>query len=496
MCHFPPILSGMVLALLLTACGGGASSGPGAPSASAGGNPGGVPPTTPATAFSGDILLGAPEDTRIRIKLLSMTQSGSVQLHWGRQSSSESRSAPAVLQAGEPLELTVDGVQPDAAYRWKLSFTASGASTAVDSPEYRWQTARRIGSTYTFTIQADSHLDENSDLAIYQRTLDNIPLSMPDFHIDLGDTFMTEKHSTPLSAVVSPAPSASVVNTRYIQERGHFARFGHSVPLFLVNGNHDAELGWAYSGQADSLPVWATQARKRYFLNPLPGAFYSGDLNVEPYTGERAAWYAWRWGDAQFIVLDPFWNSRAAANRDPWNITLGERQYRWLEGVLQAKTAAYTFVFIHNLVGGSAEGQMRGGTEAAPLFEWGGRNADGSPGFAAKRPGWSAPVHDLLVRHKVTAVFHGHDHFYAHQVLDGVVYQLVPQPSARNSNNGAQLASDYRYLAGTFLGSSGHLRVTVSPASVTSEYVRTWLPEAQTGTRVNAQVDHRWVATR
>ena len=364
MCHFPPILSGMVLALLLTACGGGASSGPGAPSASAGGNPGGVPPTTPATAFSGDILLGAPEDTRIRIKLLSMTQSGSVQLHWGRQSSSESRSAPAVLQAGEPLELTVDGLQPDAAYRWKLSFTASGASTAVDSPEYRWQTARRIGSTYTFTIQADSHLDENSDLAIYQRTLDNIPLSMPDFHIDLGDTFMTEKHSTPLSAVVSPAPSASVVNTRYIQERGHFARFGHSVPLFLVNGNHDAELGWAYSGQADSLPVWATQARKRYFLNPLPGAFYSGDLNVEPYTGERAAWYAWRWGDAQFIVLDPFWNSRAAANRDPWNITLGERQYRWLEGVLQAKTAAYTFVFIHNLVGGSAEGQMRGGTEA------------------------------------------------------------------------------------------------------------------------------------
>jgi len=81
-------------------------------------------------------------------------------------------------------------------------------------------------------------------------------------------------------------------------------------------------------------------------------------------------------------------------------------------------------------------------------------------------------------------------------VLDGVVYQLVPQPSARNSNNGAQLAADYRYLAGTFLGSSGHLRVTVSPTGVTSEYVRTWLPEAQNATRVNAQVEHRWGVSR
>lgn len=484
------------LLFALASCGGGGGSS--TPATGGGGSTATTPntPTAANTAFTGDILLGAPEDTRIRVKLYSATQSGTVQLGWGRQSATESRSAPATLQAGEPLEVVVEGLQPDADYRWKLSFTAAGAAGAVDSSEYRWQTARRAGSTFTFTIQADSHLDENSDLAIYRRTLDNVPLSMPDFHIDLGDTFMTEKHSAPLTAVVSPAASASVVNARYIQERGHFARIGHSVPIFLVNGNHDAELGWAYNGQADSLPIWATQARKRYFLNPLPGAFYSGDLNVEPYTGERAAWYAWRWGDAQFIVLDPFWNSRATANRDPWNITLGERQYRWLEGVLQAKTATHTFVFIHNLVGGSTEGQMRGGAEAAPLFEWGGRNADGSAGFAAKRPGWSAPIHDLLVRHKVTAVFHGHDHFYAHQVLDGVVYQLVPQPSARNSNNGAQLAADYRYLAGTFLASSGYLRVTVSPSGVTSEYVRTWLPEAQTSMRVNGQVDHRWMVNR
>lgn len=504
-----PLVASAALLLALASCGGGGGGGSAsvAPPVSGGGTTSGGSSgagttgssgtgTTTPSAFSGDILLGAPEDTRIRVKLFSPTQSGTVQLSWGLQSTSEARSNVATLQAGEPLEVLVEGLQPDSAYRWKLAFTANGAGSAVESNEYRWRTARRAGSTFTFTIQADSHLDENSDLEIYRRTLDNVPVASPDFHIDLGDTFMTEKHAEAFTAVVGPAPSAAAVNARYIQERGHFARIGHSVPVFLVNGNHDGELGWSYTGVAESLPVWATKARKRFFLNPVPGAFYSGDLNIEPYTGERAAWYAWRWGDAQFIVLDPFWNSRATANRDPWNITLGERQYRWLEGVLQAKNVPFTFIFIHNLVGGSTEGQMRGGAEAAPLFEWGGRNADGSSGFAIKRPGWSSPIHDLLVKYKVTAVFHGHDHFYAHQNLDGVVYQLVPQPSAVNSNNGAQLASDYRYLAGTFLASSGHLRVTVSPGSVTSEYVRTWLPTAQSATRTNGQVDHRWVINR
>ena len=80
--------------------------------------------------------------------------------------------------------------------------------------------------------------------------------------------------------------------------------------------------------------------------------------------------------------------------------------------------------------------------------------------------------------------------------MDGVVYQLVPQPSARNSSNGATLAADYKYVAGTFLSSSGHLRITVSPTTVSSEYVRTWLPTAQTASRVNGQVDHKWSVER
>jgi hypothetical protein len=102
------------------------------------------------------------------------------------------------------------------------------------------------------------------------------------------------------------------------------------------------------------------------------------------------------------------------------------------------------------------------------------------------------PIHQLLVQHHVTAVFHGHDHFYAKQDLDGIVYQEVPQPSAVNSFSGASLASEYHYASGTLLDSSGHLRVSVTPTAVTSEYVRAWLPKNETTLRKNAQVVDRW----
>ena len=102
------------------------------------------------------------------------------------------------------------------------------------------------------------------------------------------------------------------------------------------------------------------------------------------------------------------------------------------------------------------------------------------------------PIHQILVRYGVTAVFHGHDHVYAKQELDGIVYQEVPQPSARNFSSGGILAAQYHYASGTILSSSGHLRVTVGPCRVTTEYVRAWLPVNETSQQVNGQVADSW----
>jgi hypothetical protein len=92
----------------------------------------------------------------------------------------------------------------------------------------------------------------------------------------------------------------------------------------------------------------------------------------------------------------------------------------------------------------------------------------------------------------VKAVFHGHDHLYAKQDLDGIVYQTVPQPSAKNFSNGPSIAKDYHYNSGEILSSSGHLRVKVSPTQISAEYVRSWLPSQETTTRKNRQVDASW----
>ncbi|HMV46563.1 MAG TPA: hypothetical protein PLD20_05060 [Blastocatellia bacterium] len=54
--------------------------------------------------------------------------------------------------------------------------------------------------------------------------------------------------------------------------------------------------------------------------------------------------------------------------------------------------------------------------------------SNGKDGLKGHRPGWELPIHQLLVKHKVSAVFHGHDHLFAKEELDGIVYQEVSQP--------------------------------------------------------------------
>jgi hypothetical protein len=188
-------------------------------------------------------------------------------------------------------------------------------------------------------------------------------------------------------------------------------------------------------------------------------------------------YYAWEWGDALFVVLDPFWASpRIGREGDVWGRTLGRAQYEWLRGVLAKSTAKFKFVFLHHLVGG-ATSEGRGGDVAVPLYEWGGRDADGRDTFARRRPGWESPIHALLVRHGVTAVFHGHDHLFAQQEVDGIVYQAVPQPG--HPRPSARNAGEYGYKTGEIFGASGVVRVQVGPEEAVIELLRVDQPDDQ-----------------
>ena len=81
------------------------------------------------------------------------------------------------------------------------------------------------------------------------------------------------------------------------------------------------------------------------------------------------------------------------------------------------------------------------------------------------------PIHDLMVKHGVTIFFQGHDHLFARQELDGVIYQTLPEPA--NPFYTTENADAYR--SGTRLPNSGHVRVTVAPDGVVVNYIRSYL---------------------
>lgn len=331
---------------------------------------------------------------------------------------------------------------------------SAGADTAVQETAAPQPSAPVVsfgngdGSDFTFAIQADSHLDENTVPALYEKTLAQIKRDAPAFLMDLGDTFMVEK----LARTYDEAAARFALQKKYLSALG-------TLPLFLVNGNHDGEQGWVNTEK----PAWTKELREDNFPNPL--------LTVPGYTPPAEGnYYAFTYGTALFVVLDPytFTTVKRQSDTDGWDCTLGKEQYDWLAQTLSTSTAAYRFVFVHNMVGGFGK-DSRGGAEAAAYFEWGGKNADGSDAFAAQRSTWAMPIHDLLVQNNVTAVFHGHDHFYARQERDGIVYQMAPQPGT--PGNSIRDAAKFGYTDGTLLPSAGYLRVHVAADGVTVTYV-------------------------
>lgn len=414
---------------------------------------------TEVPARDWDVVLGRPTTHSVVASVLAFHDT-TARVQWWRDGAAGPRDERIVpLRAGEPLEVAFENLSADTAYRYSVEAHTVEPSSGTPAPlEGRFHTARPPGTGYTFVITADSHLDENTDAAVYLRALRAASARQPDFLVDLGDTFMGEKR-----------PRVTDALPQYLAQRFYFSRVAASAPLFLTLGNHDGEGGREDDGTADSRAVWCALTRKRFFPNPEPDAFYSGNGAVHPRVGRLQNYYAWTWGDALFVVLDPFWPTpRLRRNDDGWGHTLGQEQYDWLSATLAASRARFKFVFIHHLVGGG-DRQSRGGVEASHFFEWGGDDPTGRRSFAQMRPGWMEPIHALLVRHGVTAVFHGHDHLFAEQERDGVLYQEVPQPGHRRG--GANRAADYGYREGVILDGSGFLAVTVGPDVARVEFV-------------------------
>jgi predicted phosphodiesterase len=427
---------------------------------------------TDVPAHALDVVLGRPTKNSITASVLAYADREGVIQYGPKASSAASKTAVFALKAGQPAEVAITELQPDTQYFYRLSTrVGNGAWTAEPGRSFRTQ--RPPGSKFTFSVQADPHLDDKVEPKLLERSLLNCLSDAPDFLIDLGDTFMTDKYRG----------ARELAAKHYVAQRYYFGLIGHSAPVFLVLGNHDGEMG---GGRRGDEAIWSNTMRKKYFVNPIPDGFYTGNDVKHPTLGLLEDYYAWEWGDALFVTLDPFWFS-GEKKGDNWSRSLGATQYQWLKRTLEDSHAKFKFIFLHHLVGGATP-EGRGGSEAAPFYEWGGKNQNGTDGFQTKRPGWPAPIHDLLVKNRVSIVFHGHDHIFAKQDLDGIVYQEVPQPG--NPDKGERdaiprTAAEYGYLSGKLLSSPAYMRITVASDRVTADLVRSVLPEQESASRKN-----------
>ena len=414
--------------------------------------------------YRGNVILGRPSDHSITASVM-MNVNADVRIIYGVNSKLNSKTGSYKLVPGIPVEIVLKNLQPDSLYQYRIIDSKTSKPFLPADNNGTFHTQRPKGADFVFTVTADSHLDNGCLPELYETTLRNIQKSSQDFHIDLGDTFMTGKHESRASA-----------EKQYIAQRYYFGFIGSSVPVFLALGNHDGEEANKRKEQgSENLAVWSCIQRKKYFPNPEPDEFYTGDLIKNPKAGLLQDYYSSEWGDALFVVLDPYWYSGDKKDGDnPWNMTIGKTQYDWLVKTLRKSDAKYKFIFIHQLMGGFDKNE-RGGIEVSNLYEWGGHEPNGEYTFAANRPGWEKPLHDLFKETGVTIVFHGHDHFFAQQERDGIIYQLVPQPDHRNYKD--HHSEEYGYKSGNFLPSSGHIKVHVSPEGVDVEYIRSATPD-------------------
>ena len=440
--------------------------------------------------FTGRELLGSPEDTSISIKVVPDSNC-TLYYQYGTSPGSYPYSTSQVsATASTPITVTLTGLTSDTHYYYRMQYSTDGGSTWTARSEHSFWTQRAIGSTFTFDITSDNHVNILLGNATnWTAVMNKVTNDNADFQLDLGDTFN-----------MNPVTSQSGADSAYSFQYQFFNIASANTPLFIVDGNHEQVEGWHMTASTGyHLPALATNALKKYYLNPEPDSFYTGDSTTNSYvTGDGMLndYYSWTWGDALFVVIDPYWfsttkpytydqdggESDTNGSGNIWDWTLGVTQYNWLVNTLSASSAKYKFIFSHQIDGSDNDPGWalygRGGADAVKFGEWGGYNADGSAyAWSNNRPsssGWgSNPIRTVLENNHVSAFFHGHDHQMAYEKVNGVVYQSCPDGSftgyfdvySTGGNSGETIWADSTQ-------GPGYLRVTVGPSQAQVEFMR------------------------
>jgi len=407
--------------------------------------------------------------------------------------------------ADELIERTSPTLSAGTKFYYRLEYKALvGDSWITTGPVQHFTTQRAASSTFKFDIITDTHAPNVStpdwadsrtiseeQLELYSLTKSNIMADDPDFVIDLGD----RNNLCETDVIESEEVDAICLESIRLSQENLHGEAGITAPVYYAIGNAD---GGKYSG-ADNFDDHIL-ARKKYYPNPYDDSGALATFYNTPNANE--SYYAWKWGDALFIVLDPFsyTDTNPIDTTDGWLATLGETQYNWLYTTLSANSSVkWKFIFIHNLVGANWTGGAYGhggkkwidyAIEGLPSFEWGGHDDSGvdqykSGGERDTDGGhWAhGPIINFLESFDVTCVFMGHYHGYAQSVWANTKYLTMAVPKGTSNdayglNYGATPADNGNYLHGYIINKNGHIRVTITgTTSCEIEYVASVRPE-------------------
>lgn len=414
-----------------------------------------------------NIILGRPTQASITISILFDAPADFYIQYGPNETSLNLKSDTFHFNSSFPTEVELQNLLPSQSYFYQVFYKPTSSITFNKSETYHFHTQRNPNENFSFTVEADEHLyDIKGVKNLYDICLKNQASANPDFMLTLGDIFGDDHYPFTITE--------KEIDDLHKNYRPILGNITHSIPFYVCLGNHEGEMDYYLNYKpGDNLAYYATKYRKLYYPNPSPNSFYSGNTDFENWgIGYPENYYAWKWGNALFVVMDVYRDQcDTSAKPGAWTWTLGLPQYTWLKNTLESDTSKFKFVFAHHI-----SGQGRGGINQAKLFEWGGH--DGKTlnyTFPNKRPGWSKPIHQLFKDNGVNIFFQGHDHVFAREVLDNVIYQALPMPSDSTYHLG-MLANADAYTADTLPG-SGHLKVDVTANCVTISYISAYLPK-------------------
>ena len=115
--------------------------------------------------FPGAELLGRPTDHSVTINVVPNTAIEAY-FEYGLTSGgpyltypSSGAATPLFTDANTPLVAVLNGLASNTRYFYRMVYRQSGAIPWATRPEHSFQTQRPAGSTFTFTITSDSHLN-------------------------------------------------------------------------------------------------------------------------------------------------------------------------------------------------------------------------------------------------------------------------------------------------------------------------------------------------